>query len=94
MNLNYNKTDNIIILLSSSKGAQSRKRITKVLLERPQNCNQIAKQVNLEWWTVQKHLAILTDENILICYSIGKVKYYKVNQIHEKIINIINSENC
>jgi predicted transcriptional regulator len=79
----------INILLFSSKGAVSRKEITKVLLQRPQNCYQIAKQVNLEWWTVNKHLTILADKKLIAPSTIGKIKYYKINKKYEKIINII-----
>jgi predicted transcriptional regulator len=83
-------TEDIIILLRSSRGAKSRRKITKLLLQRPNNCNQIAKSTNLEWWTVQKHLTILLNKNIITYSTVGRIRYYKINRIYEKTVDQIN----
>lgn len=53
------------ILLCFSKGAKTRRKILKSLQYRPKNCHQIAKELNLDWSSVQKHLRHLKKANLV-----------------------------
>jgi len=83
----------VIILLSLSRGAGSRKKILIVLLSGPKNCSQIAKEVGLDWWTVQKHLRSLLKENIIKSSAFGNSKFYKLSSIGEEAIRAFQSSN-
>lgn len=52
-------------LLASSRGGPSRIRILRALDERPQNANELAGKLDLDYTTVRHHLEILADNNIV-----------------------------
>lgn len=52
-------------LLASSRGAETRVRLLRVLDERPHNPNELAAELDLDYTTVRYHLDTLTDNNIL-----------------------------
>lgn len=52
-------------LLASSRGAETRVRILRLLDERPRNPNELAEALDLDYTTVRYHLATLTDNNVL-----------------------------
>jgi predicted transcriptional regulator len=81
---NYETT--VLILLSLSKGAISRRKILFALLAGPKNCSQLSKEVKLDWWTVQKHLRCLMKENIIKSSAFGNSKFYKLSLIGEEAI--------
>jgi predicted transcriptional regulator len=81
----------ILVLLSLSRGAGSRKKILTTLLSRPKNCSQIAKEVELNWWTVQKHLRTLMKENVIKSSAFGNSKFYKLSSMGEDAIKAIQS---
>ncbi|MCW4019433.1 MAG: hypothetical protein NWF00_12280 [Candidatus Bathyarchaeota archaeon] len=76
----------ILVLLSLTKGANSRKNILITLLSGPKNCNRIAKDVRLNWWTVQKHLHRLKKENLVKSLDFGDSKFYSLSTKGEAII--------
>jgi predicted transcriptional regulator len=53
-------------LLAGSRGGEMRARILTTLKERPRNANQLAKQLNVDYKTVQHHLNILLDNQVLL----------------------------
>jgi predicted transcriptional regulator len=63
----------------------------KLLLLNPKNCNQIAKELESDWWTVQKHLQILMRENIVKNFNIGRRKLYKLTPKGKKALNELQS---
>lgn len=82
-----NKTDTIyLILLSLSKGAGSRRKILISLCNGPKNCNQLSKETELDWWTVRKHLMVLSKENIIKAVPFGCSKFYKLTPVGEVIM--------
>lgn len=81
----------VLVLLTLSRGAGSRKKILIALLSGPKNCSQISKEVGLNWWTVQKHLRSLMKENIIKNSVFGTSKYYKLSLIGEEVIRAILS---
>jgi predicted transcriptional regulator len=83
----------ILILLLFSRGAESRKKILKVLRYSSKNCSQIAREVELDWWTVQRHLRRLLKEHIVENSAFGNSKYYRLTQKGKDAIKIISQEN-
>jgi len=70
--------DQQVILLFFSKGAETRRKILETLLEGPKNCHQIAKELKLDWWTVQKHLKKLREVNLVKQVKVGSIRFYKL----------------
>ncbi len=81
----------VLVLLKLSRGAESRKKILITLLSGPKNCSQIAKEVKLDWWTVQKHLLSLMKENIIKSSSFGNSKFYRLSSMGEEVIRALQS---
>jgi predicted transcriptional regulator len=52
-------------LLASSRGSANRVRILNTLEERPRNVNQLATELDLDYKTVQHHLGVLMDNNVV-----------------------------
>ena len=69
--------DEIIVLLLYTKGAKTRIKILKVIELKPKNCNQLSKELKLNWWTIQKHLQILLNVDIIECLEFGYFRLYR-----------------
>lgn len=52
-------------LLASTRGSANRVRIIQAIDERPRNANQLATALDLDYKTVQHHLDILVENNLL-----------------------------
>lgn len=52
-------------LLASSRGSANRVRIIRTLEERPRNANELATELDLDYKTVQHHLDVLMENNVL-----------------------------
>ncbi len=52
-------------LLAGTRGGETRARIIYAIRHRPANANQLAKQLSLDYKTMQHHLALLLEHNIL-----------------------------
>jgi predicted transcriptional regulator len=52
-------------LLASSRGSANRVRILNTLDEQPRNVNQLATELDLDYKTVQHHLDVLMENNVL-----------------------------
>lgn len=52
-------------LLASSRGGPTRVRIVQALNERPQNANQLATELEMDYTTIRHHLDILLDNNVV-----------------------------
>ncbi|MEM2081126.1 MAG: winged helix-turn-helix domain-containing protein [Candidatus Bathyarchaeia archaeon] len=81
------------ILLCFSRGAESRRKILEALRYRPKNCNQIAQDVKLDWWTAQRHLRLLLREHMVESTLFGNSKYYRLTQAGKEVIRAILSNN-
>ena len=84
--ISEDRQDRILVLLTCSRGAESRKKILEHLILGPKNCNQLAKVLDLDWWTIQKHLKILMTENIVKEIDFGRRKLYKLTCDGEKTL--------
>ncbi len=76
----------ILVLLILTKGAESRRNILVTLLSGPKNCNRIAKEVHLDWWTVQKHVRHQKKEYLVKRSEFGNSKFYSLSPKGEVII--------
>ncbi|WP_336360909.1 winged helix-turn-helix domain-containing protein [Haladaptatus sp. ZSTT2] len=52
-------------VLASSRGGPTRVRILKALNERPQNANQLATALELDYTTIRHHLDVLMKNNVV-----------------------------
>jgi predicted transcriptional regulator len=87
-----NFSSSVFILLSLSRGAKSRTKILFALLPYPKNCNQIAREVELDWWTIQKHLRYLTDEKLIESYNFGKCKFYELTIKGQRALDSVQAK--
>ncbi len=71
-------------IIIGTMGGNNRARILKVLLEKPQNTNQLAKKLKLDFKTVQHHLRVL-EKNKFVVYKGGGgfAKIYFPSQLLE-----------
>ncbi|WNZ29200.1 MAG: winged helix-turn-helix transcriptional regulator [Candidatus Bathyarchaeota archaeon] len=86
------ENERIQILLTLSRGAKSRRNIMKSLHCQPKNCSQIARDVKLDWWTVQRHLQRLMKDRMVKNSSFGNIKYYRLSHNGKEIIRRLSSD--
>ena len=53
-------------LIAGSRGGTNRARIIKALHDRPYNVNQLSLELDLDYKTIQHHIKVLEDHNILV----------------------------
>ena len=61
-------------LIAGSRGGTNRARIVKALHDRPYNVNQLSQELDLDYKTIQHHIKVLEDHNIIV-NSNGEKKY-------------------
>lgn len=52
-------------VLASTRGGENRVRILRSLDEQPRNTNQLAEELDLDYTTVQHHLEVLEENNVV-----------------------------
>ena len=52
-------------LLNASRGGPTRLNLLKLLIEKPMNANQLSKNLNLDYKTVQGHVEILIENGVI-----------------------------
>ncbi len=70
----------IALALLRSRGAKSRRRVLITLLSDSKSCSQIAKELHLNWRTVNWHLQVLVKENYVKTVNFGQRKYFELTQ--------------
>lgn len=80
------------MLLLFSKGAKTRERILWTLQHAQKNCNQIRKELRIDWWSVQKHLTRLQNAGLVEDVSLGRILYYKITSKGENVLRFFSSE--
>ena len=78
-------------LLAGTRGGPTRAIIVNSLRKVPMNKNQLSKKLNLDYKTVEHHLKILVDNNMLSI--INKGKYGAAYTLSTGMINSIASFN-
>ena len=59
-------------LLVGTRGGETRAKILLAINKRPMNANQLAAYLKLDYKTIQHHLRILTDNNMLSTINKGR----------------------
>ncbi len=59
-------------LFVGTRGGETRALIAKTLRQQPRNAHQLANALRLDYKTIQHHLRILLDNNILTAVNRGK----------------------
>ena len=62
----------LLFLLLGSRGGQMRAKIILGIKKKPMNANQLSSFLAVDYKTVQHHLKILTEHNILMVIKEGK----------------------
>ena len=52
-------------VLASSRGGPTRVRILRALDKRPQNANQLAEELEMDYTTIRHHLDVLMKNNVV-----------------------------
>ena len=68
-------------LIANSLGGFNRGKIIKELFNKPQNANEISKNLKLEYKTVRYHLKILEENGILTSVGEGYGKTYFPSEV-------------
>ena len=59
-------------LFVGTRGGETRAKIVTSIKKKPMNANQLATSLKLDYKTIQHHLKILTENNILTAINKGK----------------------
>lgn len=59
-------------MLGGTRGGPTRIRILTELIEAPQNANQLAKQVGMDYKTIQHHLRMMKKNRLVDTYGAGE----------------------
>lgn len=78
--------DEINLLLNFSKGAKTRRKILESLRHCLKNCNQIAKEIKADWWTIHKHLQRLKKAGLIKSVNFGMVEFYRLTSTGEEAL--------
>jgi DNA-binding transcriptional ArsR family regulator len=82
---------------AGTRGGVTRIRIVELLRDRPYNMNQIHEKLNMDYKTIQHHINVLKNENIIVSddknkygsvyflYSLLEENIYLFEEILEKI---------
>ena len=65
----------LLHLIYGTKGGLTRIRIIELLFKRPYNANQITKELSLDYKTIQHHIRVMLENNII---TSSKKKYGNV----------------
>jgi DNA-binding transcriptional ArsR family regulator len=61
----------LMYLLVGTKGGYNRGKMIKLLKDEPMNANKIGERLDLDYKTIQHHLKILQENNILVTSTAG-----------------------
>ena len=78
----------LLHLIYGTRGGYTRARIIQLLLKRPFNANQLTKELNLDYKTVQHHIRVMLENNVI---TSSKKKYgavYFVSQLLKDNLDI------
>ena len=71
-------------LIAGTRGGPTRARIIEILKETPQNANQLATSMKLDYKTVRHHLAVLEKNRIISSFGDKYGATYFLSQIMEE----------
>jgi DNA-binding transcriptional ArsR family regulator len=75
-------------LIAGSRGGVNRAKIIEALHDRPYNINQLSLELDLDYKTIQHHIKVLEDHDIIVNSNDGEKKYgamfFLSNRMEEK----------
>ena len=85
-------------LITGTKGGKTRSQIIKSVKGNPQNANQLATQLNVDYKTIRHHLAILEKNKLIVSvgehYSTVYFLSQPMEENYEVFEEITNKMNC
>jgi predicted transcriptional regulator len=66
-------------LLANSMGGKNRVKIIEELFRKPQNANELSKNLSIEYKTIRYHLKIMMENNLIEVAGSGYGKTYFVS---------------
>jgi predicted transcriptional regulator len=63
-------------LIANSLGGYNRGRIIEEIIQKPQNANELSKNLNIEYKTIRYHLKVLEDNGVITSVGGGYGKTY------------------
>lgn len=76
-------------IIGGSRGGRNRLRIVRSLEERPKNTNQLSESLNLNYRTVQHHLEVLEENNIVTTEGDNYGKMYFLSDRMQRNLDIL-----
>ncbi len=85
-------------LFIATRGGDMRFRIVKSLKDEPKNANQLSRELNVNYRTIEHHMKILVDNGLVTVQGSGYGKVYFTSQILEQNLDMVaellkNAEN-
>ena len=77
-------------LIGGSRGGRNRLRIIRSLSETPMNTNQLSKALDLDYKTIQHHLELLEENNVLTTMGDDYGKTYFVTDQMEGNMDVLD----
>ena len=71
-------------LIAGTRGGLTRAKIIKVLKENPQNANQLANLLGMDYRTIRHHLEVLEKNKIITSMGEGYGTTYFLSQVMEE----------
>ncbi len=76
-------------LIGGSRGGGNRLRIVRALEERPMNTNQLSNELDLNYKTVQHHLEVLVENDVLRTQGADYGQMYFLTDQMEQHLDIL-----
>ncbi|MFB6076121.1 MAG: ArsR/SmtB family transcription factor [Candidatus Aenigmatarchaeota archaeon] len=77
-------------LIAGTRGGKNRLRIIDTLKEEPMNANQLAEELNLDYKTIQHHLKLLKENNIITTVGEGYGQNYFLSDKMKDNMNVLD----
>ncbi|MEM0253411.1 MAG: winged helix-turn-helix domain-containing protein [Candidatus Bathyarchaeia archaeon] len=71
-------------LIAGTRGGLTRAKIIQALRETPQNANQLANMLKMDYRTIRHHLRVLEKNKLIVSAGEGYGKTYFLSQILEE----------
>ncbi|MBS7659595.1 MAG: winged helix-turn-helix domain-containing protein [Candidatus Bathyarchaeia archaeon] len=71
-------------LIAGTRGGLTRAKIIQALREAPQNANQLANMLKMDYRTIRHHLRVLEKNKLIVSAGEGYGKTYFLSQILEE----------
>ena len=73
-------------LIGGTRGGENRLRIIRKLEDSPMNTNQLSEELNLDYKTVQHHLDLMKEHNVITTMGEGYGKnFFLTDQMEENL---------